>query len=222
MAYPAAFHRLVVLGTLYTDERFNFTMSIVPTGGGDLPPVDQSLCDAVTAHVASWFGTSGGGTTGPGIISQARMTGAKLNRIGPDGKYADPETVETILGSPIPGAGSALIPAQLACAVTLQTAVPRGRGSKGRFYLPVLNTFSSVGADGRMTSTQADQLAGACAYLINEINDEYAGVARVGVASNIGAGIFRPAVTVRVGRVPDTIRSRRSSLPEAWEEAAIA
>jgi hypothetical protein len=220
MPYASPFHRLVVIGTLYAVEDFNFSLSIVPLGGGSMSAVTQALCDDVTAHVASWFGTSAG-PVGPGISTRAAMVSAKLNRIDTDGRYMDAVAVETVLGTPIVGAVASNQPAQVSAAITLQTAIARGRGSKGRFYLPMPSQMSSLGTDGRITVAQALQMAEACAYLIREINSEYAGTAAVGVASNAGAGIHAAATEVRVGRVPDTIRSRRSSLAEDYEIEVI-
>lgn len=150
------------------------------------------------------------------------MLSGKLNRIGTNGKYMDNEAFETVLPGPVAGSSANSIPAQVAHAVTLQTGIARGRGSKGRFYLPPLGTHATLGTDGRITTTVRDQLATACVALIDDINDVYAGAGAVGVASDVGSGVHAAAVEVRVGRVPDTIRSRRSSLAEDYGVAAIA
>lgn len=221
MVYPGYFHRLVVIGTMYGVETFNFTMSIVPTENpADVEAVDFDLANAVSAEVASWWDNAYG-SNGVGIVDDARLVETKLNRIDSTGHYADNEVQTINVGTPIPGAAAGTLPAQLACAVTLRTARARGRGSRGRFYLPTLGVLGSLDTSGRLSTEQAQNVANGAGFLVDRINTVYWArdgglrtMMMVGVASNIGAGIFEPATTVEVGRVPDTVRSRRSSLVE--------
>lgn len=229
MPYPGTFHRLVAIGSLYTDETFNFSMSIVNEGLGAMVPVTETFANTVASVVESWFNDPLG-ATGVGITSSARLTSVKLNRIDASGHYADPESIEIVVPGGTAGGSAAFPPPQTAVAVTLATVMPRGRGSKGRFYLPPLGTNGTVGAtDGRMTTTTAGQIATGAAALVNGINAAYFTefgtgdfLCRVGVASDAGAGVFRYATEVRVGRVIDTIRSRRSSLSEAPSTVVLA
>lgn len=229
MAYPGFFHRLVVIGTMYTTERFNFTMSIV--SGEDpsvVEPVTEDLLNAVANDVIGWWDNAYN-SPGVGIVDDARLTDIKLNRIDAQGHYADNEAMVTSVGTPIPGPAAGTLPAQLALAVTLRTARERGRGSRGRFYLPTVGVLASLDASGRLSTEQATNLATGAAQLVDAINQTYwargggllVGM-RVGVASNIGTGVFEPATAVEVGRVPDTIRSRRSSLVEDHQRVALA
>ena len=227
MPYPSSFHRLVAIGSLYTDETFNFSLSIVPQGE-PLLAVTDTFANSVASAVESWFDNAQG-STGVGITSSARLTSVKLNRINAAGLYQDPDSIEI----PIPGGtagGSASFPApQLTVAVTLATEVPRGRGSKGRFYLPPLGTLTTVtNTTGKMSTTTAGQIAQGAAALLNSINAVYATEydavdfnPRVGVASNAGAGRFLPCTEVRVGLVIDTMRSRRASLSEQYQVQAL-
>jgi hypothetical protein len=146
----------------------------------------------------------------------------KLNFIGPDGLYVANETFEYTYQNPVPGGGQFNAPAQLATVVTLRTAVDRGRASKGRMFLPVCGGFQAVGDDGRASATDAENVADRMAALFTVINGVYAAAesgdeARgvVGVASNIGSGTFRRVTHVTVGRVTDTVRSRRNKQLEA-------
>ena len=221
MVYPGSFHKIVAIGSLYTTETFNFSMNVAPTViPNSLPAVDTTLANSIATALATWFPVAGG-ATGPGIISAAKLTSCKVNRIDASGHYQDPETIEIDMGGPISGAGSALVPAQLACAVTLATDVERGLASKGRFFLPPLQYFASLGSDGRLSTENAGNLASACAILIDAINLVYDGDAKVVVASDIGAGMFRNVTEVRIGRVPDTMRSRRSSLSEDAQVSGV-
>lgn len=229
MPYPAPFHRIVAIGTLYSDV-FNFSLSIIPrTGTGiiGLPPAADML-DPVTTAIRTWFGdsTASGGLS---ISSSAKLTSVKVNAIGTDGLYADNETNELILTTPEAGGGTAGIPPQLSIAATLRTAVPRGAGSKGRFYPPPSALCVGLGTDGRITAANAALYATGVKTLLDAINAQYAlaesgdeATGRVGVASNVGGGVFREATTVSIGRTVDTIRSRRNRIPEDYQDTALA
>ena len=227
MVYPFRFYRMVAIGDLY-DDQFNFSLGLLPTGVGGLgiTPVDTSLLNAVGSAVENWFNDNVA-SGGMGITAAAHLTSVKLNRIGTDGKYVDDVTQEYVL-SPYSGGSDPVYPAaQLAAVVTLGTAAERGRASKGRFYVPPVGYFGALGTDGRLTPTQAFNLATGAKNLIDDINDAIIAVRgpsepiRVGVASNIGTGTFREVTKVGVGRVPDTMRSRRDSLIEDRVEIAV-
>ena len=227
MTYPGSFHRLVVYGTLYTDI-FNFSLTFVPSAGdGDfVGEPNTALLDAFAPLISNWWDDTVT-VDGPGIITQAKLVGFKLNRIGPSGRYADDVTHEHVYAAPILGAVNSTYPPQNAVAVTVRTAVERGLASKGRFYLPPVGAFGSLATDGRMSITQAQDIADACKRLITSLNaaeaawdDGGEGRGTVGVASDRGIGMFRIATHVSVGRVVDTMRSRRSSLAEEPVESA--
>lgn len=228
MPYPGPFHRLVLMGDLYSDT-FNTTLSIVPvsgTGTIGLPPPQDLLTPLESVISAFWAaGTVSGGAA---ILPGARLTGFKLNSIGPDGRYTENETHEHTYSSPIPGGGLTVAPAQLATVVTIRTSADRGLASKGRMFLPVCDGFTSVGSDGRAAAGNALRVAQAVAdwfeainavYVAQESGDEELG--RVGVASDRSGGMFRTATRVTVGRVTDTVRSRRNRQIEDPEEALI-
>lgn len=226
MVYAAPFHRLVMIGSLYTDI-FNVTLSMVPAGGGTLGPVSQGLCDDVAAIIANWWNDTPAATPPGGIdmIGPASLNRVKLNRIGVDGRYEDAETIETNL-TPVPGGGGAnFFPAQESLAATLRGPDPRARAGKGRmFFPPSLLVKSNLASDGRIPSATATVYASGVVTLLQNINDAYfsASVSAVaGIASQAGAGAFQPVSEVTVGRVPDTIRSRRNKLSEDFVTVAI-
>lgn len=229
MAFPGMFHRIVAIGTLYGAETFNFTLNVVPTENPlDVEEVTDTLATDVKNKISTWFSATALPAS-PSIITRAQLTEVKVNRIDALGRYADND-VHTIPVTPVAaGQASGNLASQLALAVTLRTARERGRGSRGRFYMPPIGPFASLGTDGRLTTAQAQQQANSAKALLESINLTYwardGGLRTgmmVGVASDIGSGIFEAATRVEVGRVPDTIRSRRSSLSEDHQEAAIA
>lgn len=214
--YPANFHRLVILGEVYNDI-FNTTLTIAPDAPGVevLEPTTE-LVTAVANAVSAWWVNAT--ATGARPAAAYRLTGIKLNRIGVDGRYVDPVTHEHTYPAPLAGPFNFFPPAQIATVLSLRTAVERGHASKGRMYLPLCEGFQLVDSTtGQVTTANATRIATAGAALVDAINDVYNGTfptfsaQEVAVASNIGAGTFRRVTRVSVGRVPDTMRSRRSA-----------
>lgn len=217
MVYPSQFHRLVIQGTLYTDV-FNTTLSMVPIGGSS-PVVSQSLANAVRDAIATWWpkpATVGPGD-GIGITAQAKFTGIKLNRIGTDGLYEDPIAIESLVTTPVAGGVAGFPPPQLSTVVTLRCPDERAHAGKGRMYFPTNGSATALGSDGRLSVNQALAVANGAVTLFDAIDAAYAtagGNALVGVASSVGAGRFQVCTSVTVGRVVDTMRSRRNKLLE--------
>jgi hypothetical protein len=227
MVYPASFHKLVMIGDLFADT-FNCTLSMVPTGGTAIPAVTDTLLANVAAAVGDWWDAPLATSPGNGLTlsGSARLTSIKLNRIGTDGRYVDPETKQHVYTSPIPGGGAAAgIPPQLTIVSTLRGNNERARAGKGRIYWPPQQIATSgLGTDGRLTIANAEQTAMGVRNLLGILNDIYlsAGVVAVaGIASKTGAGAFQGVNKVTVGRVVDTMRSRRNKDVEDPQEASM-
>lgn len=214
MVYPKDFVRLVIFGKLYSDV-WNTSLSIVPTAIGEvgMPAVDDATLVAIAGDVTTWF-TKPTASGGPDFISKVSLEGIKLNRIAPTGLYKDEVSKTYIYPAVNFGTGATNVPPQLAGVITLRTAISRGRGSKGRIYMPPSQFTSPVGADGRLSAADALKLATGGKTLIDLINARYTGIGRVGVASKVGTGRFEHVTKVSAGRVVDTMRSRRSKLIE--------
>jgi len=212
MAYPRKFLRLVISGSLYDVETFSYSMALIDPSGDAQPPsvVPPALISAVQAfHAAS----------PPSVSSAAKLETIKLNQIGLDGKYTSPTTVYHEFGSPIPGIGTTLMPAQVALAVSLTTPIKRGRAHAGRFYVPVPGIlpitwggWSAPNMNACLTNTKTFLNA------VNTALDPH----KLCVMSNIGAGTFQIVTGVRIGGVLDTIRSRRAKIPEQYVSATLA
>lgn len=218
MTYAGQFHRLVIVGDLYADT-FNTTLAMVPAGGGSLPAVTPPLLAAVADVVATWFPKplAGASNDGIGIMSMCKLTSIKLNRIGVDGRYVDDETLEHVYPTPIAGGYATVVQPQLTLAMTLRGTQERSRAGKGRMYFPPSAAVGLMGSDGRIPAATALSHAKGGLFLLSAINDAYIaqGVNAVaGIASRQGTGAFQGVAQVSVGRVIDTIRSRRNKLPE--------
>lgn len=213
MVYPVPFLRLAVIGTLYGSETFTYSLSLRRDFDAPLDPPDvvpQGVIDAVTT-----FHAAGGHSM---TSTSAHLTMIKLNEIGTDGRYtSEGDTVQHEFDTPVPGSGVPLHPPQIAVAVTLRTAKRRGRAHAGRFYLPML--AQTMGPDGRMSVGAQQGLATAATTFLDDLNAALPGY-EVAVLSNVGTGEVETVTHVAVGRVVDTMRSRRTSLDEDYFEGA--
>lgn len=204
MTYSAPHLRLVAIGKIYNDEAFSFGVSMIGPEATVAPPTVPA---AVYGALATFF------ASGSMISQYAKLTSVKLNLIGENGRYVNQDTVEYEYPTPIAGTGSSAVPAQIALAVSLVTPLKRGRASRGRFYLPMpagpMQTSGQYGA-----SWVADVVLAAHTFL-QALNNALPGW-QVGVVSDIGVGTEQPVINVRVGHVADTIRSRRTNIPELY------
>jgi hypothetical protein len=195
-------------------ERFSFGVNL-----SDPSDISSSRFSAdgladVVADSSAFFARPG-----TFISGDVRLREVKLARIAPDGTYrADP----LIASVNVPGgSGPGLrYPPQVSLAVSLQTAT-RGPRGKGRFYLP----GPSIGFDNSTAQISVGDATAvrdsATTWIVN-LND-WPGVdgqdPRVTVASS--AGMNSDVTGVRVGRVLDTIRSRRGQIPEGYTPLSV-
>jgi hypothetical protein len=121
-----------------------------------------------------------------------------------------------------PGEGGeqiSIAPPQVALAVTLQSAAS-GPTGRGRFYLPMpiidvdrgaltMKEPRRVDVEGRMGQFLTAMTAAAAAQGIGEVVVASRGSVTKGIAPRL-----RTVTSHRVGRVYDTIRTRRNALPE--------
>jgi hypothetical protein len=211
---PYAPHlRLTASGDLYGGaEKFSFGVNLNINGGpaANLNIDDGQFADIVTDTV-NFFQRSG-----TGVISRAVLREVKVASIGALGTYTADPKISGILAAPgFDVTGNVKPPAQTSLAVSLNTA-RRGATGRGRFYLPLPG--GAVGDDGLYTDVYRDNVAASVKQWLDDLNNEpnvdVLGL-RVIVASSKG---YNTDVTgVRVGRVPDTMRSRRRSLNETYE-----
>lgn len=206
--YLRPFLRLVVSGQLYLTESFSWGFALIDNGEGPQGPPETINSTIISAIQA--YHTSVGGPA-----ASARLQTIKMNQIGTDGRYLQQETVRHDYVPDVPGTGSGFPAPQVALAISLDTALRRGRAARGRFYMPV--PTSAIDSAGRISSGAAQAHAAAATTMLNAVAGSLVGW-RVGVVSDIGVGAQEPVTNVRVGRVLDTIRSRRRSIPEEYWE----
>jgi len=129
---------------------------------------------------------------------------------------------------PVPAVGTANAvsqhPAQISMVATLMTALARGRGSKGRMFLPC--NQGSISSNGSIASNIQTPIATNLATFLDTVNSGPSGTDSVVNVSPINAangfaGLIVPVTGVRVGNIYDTQRRRRNDLGETYVQKAL-
>jgi hypothetical protein len=207
MAYPTPFLRVVWSGSHFLSERFSFGVSLINDFGTGEAPTEVPA--AIKTATDAFF------TSAVGIATKCDTI--KVNLIGVDGKYVNEQTVLYEYDSPQTHNNANRFPPQVAVAVSLETGARRGLAARGRFYVP--NPISIMDDNGLLTDAGALSLRDAAVTLLSGVEDALPGW-DLGVVSDVGAGRQRAVTGVRVGRVFDTIRSRRAQLDEQYTDTA--
>lgn len=201
-------------GSLYTAEAWSCSLRSTADFANSVQ-VNQTALDAVWPVVSAWVS----GASSP-LGNAAKLSWLKYNRVGTDGKYMSDVTFRKDF-SPVVNGGQASVHApQISLVATLETGAVRGLASRGRMFLP--SPVFPMDATGRISAANAASAATAVAALITNLNNlpDY-GVTKIySEGGKVGAPTSRTVTGVTVGRVLDTMRSRRTSLLE--ERAAPA
>lgn len=207
MVYPAHWY-VAFGGTAYgSHEEWQCGIRMA---GGDVPEgeVEGALAD-VAADVQK-FCTSAGAM----MSAQHRLTYCKLNKIGPDGNYADAGNSNTHVYSPaVAGTFAAVMIPQAAVVISLRTTAEFGRAAKGRFYWlgAGFALGSAASGDPGLNDSVLTPLATAAWTLIQDLGN-WPGVEATGLApavvSGLGTGSWRHISGVRVDSKFDTQRRR--------------
>lgn len=194
-------------------EIFSYSLALaVDDGDKFLPGLDgnQDVWDDVAEDMRAFHGTPQ-----LRLAPRAVLQVVKIARIGADGKYSAAPIVVDVRDTPggdSSGFGGLIAP-QVAMACSLHTD-RRGATGRGRFYLPM--PLVDLQEDLRMTQQDADARGAIVAQLVANLNNQpgfdVLGL-NVYIASSKG---YNTRVTgASVGRVIDTMRSRRNALNEA-------
>lgn len=196
--------RLTMAGTLgpvtAPVEAFSMNLSL---GKSDAPT--QAQADESWNRCSTWFSNAAAQ-----ISPQAQLRSVKLSLIGTDGKVVGNPTVH--VGVTPGGLTDRIYPPQVTLAVSLGTGL-RGATHRGRVYLP-MNLFQ-LNPDFTIFTADHDAIEGQFVTFLRSLNVQFPGAAGLVIASS--KGFNTPVTTVRLGRVADTMRSRRRSLKEAYD-----
>lgn len=188
----------------------NFPADALPADGTDL------VADAVATDAAGAFNTTIRGYF-PSDVICTRVKVAHVNADGhvatrPDGSY-----VQGIWEGSLAGAGARQpMPLQTALCISLLTGRP-GPTGKGRYFVP----WPAIGLDDltkQISALDAETRAGREVDFLNAL----AAVMTFPPQVVSSKGYMSEIIGVRIGRVPDTMRSRREDLPEGYVTAFLA
>lgn len=212
MPFPSPHLYFNISGAIRGTEEWSIGLRILANGfDGDEGDQIARLTSVRTAF-ESWWSTQN-------VISSAcTVRTLKLNRVGTDGKYLYDYTIRHDYATPLTAPASSTHPNQISLVATLETGFTRGLAARGRLFLPV--PPMPVGTDGRLSQANAAGAATTVANLVSALNG-VASIDDVVVMSQVNAGAVRPVTGVSIGRVLDTMRSRRTSLDEGRELAAV-
>lgn len=226
MAYPD--HYLLQFGGDLRGDIWSCGIRLGGTTGVFIPgaltdaQVDSNLSD-MADDIVAWMDT-----TGSGWSTASKLRYVKLNRIGTNGRYFDQTKTHVRHFDDLPypdGAAGQGYPNQVAGVVSWVTNVARGRASKGRIYIPnpTMQTVDTTGMFNETGATSTQSVATQAAAFIANLNNQ-PGVDSLGGAASVVSridGSVHPIQAVRVGSVPDTMRSRRNALVETYVSAAV-
>jgi hypothetical protein len=208
-------NRLVVRGTLGTGKEI-FSNSLhftsVASLGTDTHPGDWDEGD-VSDAVAAFYGSLNFG-------SSAKVTDWRGYTIGTNGRLQGNQMVRHDYATPVPGAGGFKYPPQIAQVLSLHAA-DRGPAQRGRIYLP-MPTVTVTGTTFEMASVDAQALLADFKTYIEALkNAMYPTLTinenLVNVSQGGSGGTMQVVSEYRMGRVLDTVRSRRNKLLEEYE-----
>ena len=206
MAPVQKVYRLVWGGRLFTTESWSCSLSIASGTGFNLAASNFKVL--LTAFMAR-----------PGTImsSAARLDFIKCNEINPMTRKYVLQTSNSYFQNDMVIGTQAAVPGQNSVAVTTRTALSRGRAHAGRFYLPCAP--QAINAEtGQFSTLIAGTMATSAWSMITDVNTLVGVGSSVAIFSAIGQSV-EPVNGVKVGRVVDTVRSRRSSLLEDYSFA---
>jgi hypothetical protein len=228
-------YRLVFGGTLYGSEIWSCSLNLTPGENSSVfADLAEEKIDYIKDHCRNLINQGS-------FATNTVLTYVKLNKIGPDGLFKDKTKTTArylVPGGPgttgtVAGISQTNIPPQSTLAVSLHTARSRGVGSRGRFYLPAPVIASGVGSDGRVAALNVGSgsvLSAAVSTFLQGLNNDpgldTADAFDVVVATPGGRSDPEGA-NVRVnafsiGRVVDTMRSRRNALREDGQKIAVS
>lgn len=221
MAYPRPFIKFSFGGTLFGSEEWTSSLNLyynnlIP-GDVNAGDVTENLLSSLTDDLITyWTGVA------DQVNQYTTLDWSKIAPIGTDGKYIGAPASMPI--SDQRGTNTVItLPAQCSLVLSMQSDAWGARGKNGRIYQP--GPAVSVEADGRIYGPHRDDFLDNFEDFINNINSTLNGFTSSGavvIASSVGEGALNPVTKVRVGRVVDTQRSRRTSLEEDYSERDIS
>lgn len=142
----------------------------------------------------------------------------------------DQQTTYKTVASPTSGGSSLLMPWSNALAIRLQTDIPRGTASKGRFYMPCAGAVEATGQYQVATITGAATQAKTFLDAVNTAAQTTWGASSTICVFSHGSKApggdpdpkHAPVTQVWVGCAPDTQRRRDNRVSENYQKVTLA
>lgn len=176
----------------------------------------QALVDGCAGAVSTFWSAATSA-----IEPDYKLQYIRLAQIGTNGKYV-PGTVaydHTYSGT-VPGGGAAVLaryPLQVACAASLNTALPRGQAHRGRIYLPWINSNLQSGYVWQLAD--CNNRANTLSAMLTALNTAIGGPLSVfskGTKAAPTVGAKNVVTSVKIGNRPDVQRRRANREVETY------
>lgn len=188
-------------------EDWAFRLNFGASSGTDLPAgakYDQPAADAIWTAAAALI------TNGSCRFStNVQLRQVKLSSIDANGRLVGNATVKA--GTMVQGSGTNRFPPQVAWVASLMTGI-RGGSNRGRIFLP----GPAIDIDGATFLTSTLDRGNMEAQVVTFLRACQTAVAAPLVVAS-SKGFSTPVATVRMGRALDTMRSRRTKVPESYD-----
>lgn len=215
MAYPHRVARVTLSGDMFGGQEIWSTGFFMGFENSDAPaPTEQGAADIAAAWSTFWSASTSG------VSSRYFFKMCKVQTMGVDGKaIADTAVYHQPATAVAGGAGTSVLPPQIALVATLANSLPRGLATKGRMFLPGINF--TIAADGHIGTLEVGQVATNLQTFFNSIfqDADTPGnpvLASLGNSLQLRPGAIRNVTQIRVGNVYDTQRRRRNALTESY------
>lgn len=233
MAFAHKVNKVSISGTSFQGAEIWSTGFFLGDETQDAPPVLVTSPEAVFDLWKTFF-----------IHAQSEIswsyttTQVKIAKIGTDGKTIEDEVFyHNPSAAPSGGKASNGWPAQISLVATLQSSIVRGLASKGRMFIPGVQTNMTAG--GKADPTQLNLVATNFSTFLSGLNTDPDVPGKLINASfghrilmgenaegkpiyNYTAGVNKLIDWVKVGDVYDTQRRRRNSLTETYNTKNVA
>lgn len=217
-----------VLGT--SAEIWTNSLKFVFLAPATILTVDQvnTINPLVWAALKTWFGANGGTSSVNSFIGrEAQCHWLKINNVSSEGLQVSQQT-NVYEGTPFGGSDNNIVPFYQSYAITLRTALKRGRSHAGRIFPPLVQP-ALPGDDGMCSAADATIMANTWMTCFKAMQSAIVTNSGVGSFSVISPGnsekstlpIYQVITGAVVDRVPDVQHRRTNRLARAEGGTAL-
>lgn len=228
MSYAFNVNRVTISGSCFggaEEWSTGFWMGSETADAGD----PQGAAEQIAGYWRVFFELAAHGVSSGYITTQVKVAQHIAETEATDLQSVDFYTVSPLMDG---GGTSGALPAQISLAMTLTSELQRGTGSKGRMYLPGINTAVQT-TDGHLISSYVATLSNNFKTFLDSVNTAAGTSGKLILASkghkipgpipnDYLGGVSAWVTGCRIGNVYDTQRRRRNGLTEAYETRVLA